>query len=192
MQARKYEGRRLQMMASYVQGNNVLDLGFAQSPNALLAPYRTVGLDLNPPATPPTGYAEQIRGDVMTLADHLDGRQFDTVVCGELIEHLERPYDFLRGLRDVVVPGGRLVLSTPNPLGFPVVLFELSLPPPLLHARPSLLLHAPLGRSHARRHRMGAQGDAWCRAVAGVGHRAALPDRVQLSGDLRRRPRVTP
>jgi SAM-dependent methyltransferase len=126
MQARKYEGRRLQMMASFVQGTNVLDLGFAQSPNALPAPYRTVGLDLNPPATPPTGYAEQIRGDVMTLADHLDGRQFDTVVCGELIEHLERPYDFLRGVRDVVVSGGRLVLSTPNPLGFPVVLFELT------------------------------------------------------------------
>ena len=39
----------------YVQGTNVLDLGFAQSPNALLAPYRTVGLDLNPPATPPSG-----------------------------------------------------------------------------------------------------------------------------------------
>lgn len=114
------------MMASFVRGDDVLDLGFAQSPNPALASFRTVGLDLQPPSTTPPGYAEQIRGDVMTLTDHLGGRRFDTVICGELIEHLERPYDFLRGLRDVVAPGGRLVLSTPNPLGFPVVMFELS------------------------------------------------------------------
>src|ERR1700712_2269775 len=124
MQARKYEARRLETMASFVKGNDVLDLGFAQSPNPLLSSSPTVGPALPPPAVKPPGYAEQIRGDVMTLAEHLDGRRFDTVICGELIEHLERPYDFLRGLRDVVAPGGRLVLSTPNPLGFPVVLFE--------------------------------------------------------------------
>jgi SAM-dependent methyltransferase len=124
MQALKYEGRRLRMMASLVRGNDVLDLGFAQSPNELLAPYRAVGVDLQLPPVTPVGYAEQIQADVMTLADHLGGRRFDTVLCGELIEHLEQPYDFLRGLRDVVTPGGRLVLSTPNPLGFPVVLFE--------------------------------------------------------------------
>jgi SAM-dependent methyltransferase len=126
MHALKYERRRLQMMAALVRGDDVLDLGFAQSPNALLAAYRTVGLDLQIPPTTPTGYAEQIRGDVMTLPEHLDGRRFDTVLCGELIEHLERPYDFLRGLRNALAPGGRLVLSTPNPLGFPVVFFELT------------------------------------------------------------------
>src|SRR5690242_7222517 len=98
------------MMASLVRGIDVLDLGFAQSPNALLAPYKAVGVDLRLPPVMPAGYAEQIQADVMTLSDHVGGRRFDTVLCGELIEHLEQPYDFLRGLRAVVAPGGRLVL----------------------------------------------------------------------------------
>lgn len=39
---------------------------------------------------------------------------FDAVVCVDGIEHLERPFDFVRECRRVVRPGGTLVLSTPN------------------------------------------------------------------------------
>jgi SAM-dependent methyltransferase len=126
MQVQKYDRRRLRLMASFVSGRSVLDLGFAQSPSPYLARFETTGLDLELPPELPAGYAEQIKGDVMTLSHHLDGRRFDCVLCGELIEHLERPYDFLRGLREVVTPGGRLVLTTPNPIGVPTLWFELT------------------------------------------------------------------
>lgn len=39
---------------------------------------------------------------------------FDAVVCIDGIEHLERPFDFVRECRRVLRPGGVLVVSTPN------------------------------------------------------------------------------
>lgn len=41
----------------------------------------------------------------------------DVVVAGELIEHLERPGDFLDAMASLVAPGGTLVLTTPNASG---------------------------------------------------------------------------
>jgi SAM-dependent methyltransferase len=123
-QTHGYERRRLRLMASFARGETVLDLGFAQTPSPYLGEFHTVGLDLEPPAELPQGYAEQMRGDVTRLDEHLGSRQFDSVLCGELIEHLERPYDFLREVSKVVAPGGRLVLSTPNAVGLPTVFYE--------------------------------------------------------------------
>lgn len=40
--------------------------------------------------------------------------EFDLVLCIEVIEHLENPWNLFRELRKVVRPGGTLILSTPN------------------------------------------------------------------------------
>lgn len=55
--------------------------------------------------------------DFHQLSD-ISGR-FDAIVCLEVIEHLrlEAAYKLLDRLYDVLLPGGVLVLSTPNPLG---------------------------------------------------------------------------
>lgn len=42
-------------------------------------------------------------------------RQFDTVIAGELIEHLSNPGRFLECAKAHLKPGGRIVISTPNP-----------------------------------------------------------------------------
>jgi len=118
-----YDRRRLRLLAREVLGPDVLDIGYAQLPNPHLRQFRTVGLDLARPKQP-SGYAEEIVGDAMNLAAALGARQFHSIVCGDIIEHLEAPYAFLRSLHPFLAGGGRLVLSTPNPLGFPQALFE--------------------------------------------------------------------
>lgn len=40
--------------------------------------------------------------------------EFDAVVCIDGIEHLERPFDFVRECRRVLRPGGVVIISTPN------------------------------------------------------------------------------
>jgi 2-polyprenyl-3-methyl-5-hydroxy-6-metoxy-1,4-benzoquinol methylase len=42
------------------------------------------------------------------------GESFDAVVCVEVVEHLENHYDLVRKIHRVLVPGGRLVITTPN------------------------------------------------------------------------------
>ena len=46
------------------------------------------------------------------------GRRFDTIFAGELIEHLANPGRFLDCSHRMLNPGGRLVVTTPNPFSF--------------------------------------------------------------------------
>lgn len=54
------------------------------------------------------------------------GEKFDTIVAGELIEHLANPGLFLRQARAHLKPGGRLVLTTPNPFSLLFISYALS------------------------------------------------------------------
>ena len=120
---RTYERRRLRKMAGLTVGESICDIGCAHHPNRYLAAKRVVGFDLEGMDVSPP-YTEHVVGDVFSIGDLLGGTVFDTILLGELIEHLERPYDVLRTLREHLAPDGRLILSTPNPLGIPPVIME--------------------------------------------------------------------
>jgi SAM-dependent methyltransferase len=49
--------------------------------------------------------------------------KFDTIVAGELIEHLANPGLFLQRVRHHLTPQGTIVLTTPNPFSISYVLY---------------------------------------------------------------------
>ena len=73
-----------------------------------------LGVDIDPDGAAVLngqGY-DVIVADVETM--DLD-RRFDTIVAGEIIEHLENPGRFLRNMRAHLKDGGVIIISTPNP-----------------------------------------------------------------------------
>lgn len=75
---------------------------------------QTIGVDIDPDGVAvlnAQGY-HTIVADAQTMDL---GKQFDTIVAGEIIEHLENPGLFLENLAKHLRDGGNLVISTPNP-----------------------------------------------------------------------------
>ena len=73
-----------------------------------------VGLDLDEEgveALKKRGY-NAVCGDVHVVDLN---KKFDTIIAGEIIEHLDNPGQFLCNMFRHLKPGGRLVVSTPNP-----------------------------------------------------------------------------
>lgn len=111
------------MIAQQCSGGRLLDIGYAQMPNPYFKNVLVTGLDIEKPSEP-SGYEEELIGDAMELSSVLGDRQFEWIVAAEFIEHLSRPYDFLAALHRHIAPDGQLVLSTPNPVAWPPVIFE--------------------------------------------------------------------
>jgi SAM-dependent methyltransferase len=124
---------RFTVIEPYLRTGSILDLGCVDSrparesaaqriehkPNLLFkrmveANKDTLGIDIDKDGVEVLrgmGYQADY-GDVETMDL---GRKFDTIVAGELIEHLENPGLFLRNMRRHIKAGGVLIISTPNP-----------------------------------------------------------------------------
>lgn len=44
----------------------------------------------------------------------LQGEKFDLVILSQVLEHIEKPYDFLVKIREIIKPGGILAIAVPN------------------------------------------------------------------------------
>src|SRR5690554_891906 len=125
----RFESLRLRRMASFAnQGEIVADVGFRQCPNPFLTTGKVVGIDPNATDSDRAGnYSEVFSGTLMDYIKTYGQETLDVVLAGELIEHLEVPVEFLRECYMALKPGGRLVLSTPNPNSFIEQLLTLTL-----------------------------------------------------------------
>ena len=116
--------RRLSAIADIVTAERpgrVLDLGCGEGvllealaarlpPESML-----VGMDV---VAPPDGARwRAVTGDIATRLPFADS-SFDVVVAGEVIEHVPHPDLMLSEIRRLLTPTGRLVLSTPNIVGW--------------------------------------------------------------------------
>ena len=117
---------RSEQILRHIRGPSVLDVGCTghvvslDSPDWLHGRLRqrfddVAGIDIS------EEHLEELRAAgfdqlVQASAEDFDlGRCFDTIVAGELIEHLANPGCFLERAKAHLRPGGRIVLSTPYP-----------------------------------------------------------------------------
>lgn len=120
---------RIESILAEVGGGRVLDVGCVQhDPSRMADPNwlhqhlyeradEVIGVDLDAAgveALRSAGYNVSVAD-----AENLEvAGEYDYIIAGELIEHLGNPGAFLSGCYDALAPGGRLVLTTPNPWAF--------------------------------------------------------------------------
>jgi SAM-dependent methyltransferase len=104
---------RHKKIAKFASGK-ILDIGYAHAPNIFLKGEVT-GLDLHLPEKKPDNYSRIIIGDAQKLSEYFNSEEFDTIIAGELIEHLPNYCAFLDECAKVLRKGGVLIISTPNP-----------------------------------------------------------------------------
>jgi 2-polyprenyl-3-methyl-5-hydroxy-6-metoxy-1,4-benzoquinol methylase len=118
-------GERLEWLRPFVASGAVLDLGciderhperIAESLHARLKQLNpnVVGADLDADAI---DVVTRLGFEVRRVDAHSDelGGPYDVIFAGELIEHLDDPGRFLDNVRRHLTPGGRLLVTTPNP-----------------------------------------------------------------------------
>lgn len=96
-------------------GARVLDVGAGTG--ALAKQLADAGFDVSC-----TSWDGRVRAALPVFTVDLDvpfgtetvGGSYDLVCCLEVIEHVENPSALIRSLREIVKPGGRVIVSTPN------------------------------------------------------------------------------
>ena len=100
------------------EGLKILDVGCAAGSNlAILRDWnptaKLFGIEINPRAAKiASSFANVVGADVETMP--LDEKDFDYIICGDVIEHLRDPWTALKNLREMLKPNGHLIASLPN------------------------------------------------------------------------------
>lgn len=95
--------------SGYLTGT-VLDLGCGKQPYRHIV--EAVGGDYI--AFDRADYPANVSGEDVGPDVDFDGVRFDAVLCTQVIQYLEEPYDQLLGIREMLVAGGHLVMTGPT------------------------------------------------------------------------------
>jgi SAM-dependent methyltransferase len=128
--------QRIEKILQYTKGPRVLDVGCVGGRLDVKNPYwlhahllqnfeYVIGVDINQEAIntlKQLGY-NVLLGDAQKL--DLD-EKFDTIVAGELIEHLSNPGQFLEAAKRLLNKDGRIILTTPYVFGLANVIYALA------------------------------------------------------------------
>ena len=97
----------------YTSGKT-LDIGYAEFPNHTTK--NLYGIDIVPrPDVPLPNYVETKQVDLNTSPIPYPDGFFETIIAGDVIEHVANPLFMLCECNRVLAPGGTLIVSTPNP-----------------------------------------------------------------------------
>ena len=112
-------GSHEKLLALIGRPGRVLDVGCSTGYLASRLQARgatVVGLELDERAAAEArSFCEAVHvGDVETMELPFEPASFDTIVCGDFIEHVRDPQTFLARIRPLLRIDGQLVLSTPN------------------------------------------------------------------------------
>ncbi len=98
-----------------VEGSRVLDIGAGGGGigRSILpeGPSQLVAVEIDPRAQ--AGLRDTY-GEVYASIEPLAGREFDTVVLLDVLEHMADPFGFLEQLERLIAPGGKILISVPN------------------------------------------------------------------------------
>ncbi|MGE4421839.1 MAG: class I SAM-dependent methyltransferase [Pseudodesulfovibrio sp.] len=114
--------KRLKLLAGLAEGETV-DVGSHDVQNPYLSD--VIGFDLKNPKSIPQNYRHFVEGDCQIINSFFEPSSFDTIIAGELIEHLENPASFLRGCLSILKDSGKLLITTPNPYHWSTVVGNL-------------------------------------------------------------------
>ena len=117
-----YAAPRLELIGHIPPGaRKVLDVGcatglFGEAVRHHLGRCQVFGIELNPRAAEQarTVLHEVVTGDIEETKLPESFRDFDCIVCGDVLEHLRDPEAVLRRLGERLAPEGRIVISIPN------------------------------------------------------------------------------
>lgn len=102
-----------------LDAKSILEFGCGEAPLGKLLkerqPCRVVGIELDPiaAAVARKRIDDVYCGDALEIISIVQ-EQFDWIIGGDIIEHLDEPWTFLSELRRLCRPGGHLLLSIPN------------------------------------------------------------------------------
>lgn len=112
--------KRLLNFAKLAKGR-ILDVGFNDNPNPYLKD--PVGFDISDSnREKATNYKEIVIGNCENISEYFPERYFDTIIAGEIIEHLENPTQFLRQCKIILKDDGVMLISTPNPYNISTII----------------------------------------------------------------------
>jgi SAM-dependent methyltransferase len=106
-----HKPKKHKLMAGLVVGKRVLDIGFAQYPNPFLK--NPIGVDVQEKEKP-RNYKEIYKINLNKENLPFRDNSFDSIIAGEVMEHVENPSFLLREINRVLENNGKLIISTPH------------------------------------------------------------------------------